>query len=89
MDTPFDLSVTDQLLSTTRAVRKRLDLSRPVERDVILDCVRLSQQAPTGSNTQMWRWVVVTDADKRKAIADIYGRGTEYLDHALESKEGS
>ncbi len=82
MEAPFDLTVTDQLLSTTRAVRKRLDLSRSVEREVILDCIRLSQQAPTGSNTQTWRWVVVTDADKRKAIAEVYARGTEFLDHA-------
>lgn len=72
---PFDLSVTDALLSTTRAVRKRLDLKREVPRDVILDSIRLSQQAPTGSNSQTWRWVVVTDTDKRKAIADAYREG--------------
>ena len=52
MSAPFDLSVTDRLLSTTRAVRRRLDLSRPVEPEVVLDCIRLSQQAPTGSNSQ-------------------------------------
>ena len=45
MTAPFDLSETDRLLSTTRAVRRRLDLERPVEREVILDCIRLSQQA--------------------------------------------
>ena len=79
--TPFDLSVTDELLSTTRAVRKRLDLARPVEREVILDCIRLSQQAPTGSNSQDWRWVVVTDADKRRALAAIYKRvADQYLE---------
>jgi nitroreductase len=77
---PFDLAETDRLLSTTRAVRKRLDLARPVEREVILDCIRLSQQAPTGSNAQGWRWLVVTDADKRKALAELYRRaGGEYL----------
>jgi nitroreductase len=77
---PFDLAETDRLLSTTRAVRKRLDLGRPVERAVIEDCIRLSQQAPTGSNAQGWRWVVVTDADKRKALADLYRRaGGDYL----------
>jgi len=69
---PFDLSETDRLLSTTRAVRRRLDLARPVERDVILDCIRLAQQAPTASNTQTWRWVVVTDAGLRQEIATIY-----------------
>jgi len=51
MTAPFDLDETDRLLSTTRAVRRRLDLDRPVERDVILDCIRLSQQAPTASNS--------------------------------------
>ena len=45
---PMDLTVTDHLLSTTRAVRKRLDLDRPVEREVILECLRLAVQSPTG-----------------------------------------
>ncbi|MDJ0787068.1 MAG: nitroreductase family protein [Myxococcota bacterium] len=72
---PFDLDVTDKLLSTTRAVRKRLDLERDVPREVILDCIRLSQQAPTGSNTQGWRWLVVTDPEKRAALGDMYRRG--------------
>jgi len=79
---PFDLTETDRLLSTTRAVRRRLDLGRPVERDVILDCIRLSQQAPTASNTQKWRWMVVTDAAKRAGIAEIYGRGKQFLSQA-------
>lgn len=69
---PFDIAETDRLLSTTRAVRKRLDFERPVGRDVIMDCIRLSQQAPTGSNKQGWRWVIVTDPTKRKALADLY-----------------
>jgi len=69
---PFDLAETDRLLSTTRAVRKRLDFTRPVPRDVIQDCIRLSQQAPTGSNRQGWRWLIVTDAEKRKALGEIY-----------------
>jgi nitroreductase len=72
MDTPFDLTETDRLLSTTRAVRKRLDLDRPVEREVILDCIRLAQQAPTPSNTQGWRWLVVDDPEKRVELARIY-----------------
>ena len=59
--TEFDLSVTDTLLSTTRAVRKRLDFDRPVQPELINDCLDLSQQAPTGSNRQGWSWVVVTD----------------------------
>ena len=80
MTAPFNLEETDHLLSTTRAVRKRLDFSRPVEREVLLDCVRLSQQAPTGSNTQFWRWLIVTDPAKRKAVAEIYARGAVMLD---------
>ena len=72
MAAPFDLAVTDALLSTTRAVRRRLDLTRPVEREVILDCIRLSQQAPTASNSQGWRWVVVTEPGLRKSLAELY-----------------
>jgi len=72
LDTPFDLAETDRLLSTTRAVRRRLDLSRPVERETVLDCVRLAQQAPTASNTQTWRWLVVTEPSLRSEIATIY-----------------
>lgn len=79
----MDISSVDELLTTTRAVRKRLDLTRPVGRDVILECIRLAMQAPTASNEQDWRWLVVTDADKRAAIADIYQSiGAEYLAHA-------
>jgi nitroreductase len=69
---PIDIEFADELLSTTRAVRKRLDLTRPVPREVILDCIRVSQQAPTGSNQQTWRWVVVTDRDRRAALAELY-----------------
>jgi nitroreductase len=70
----FDLEMTDALLATTRAVRKRLDLDRPVARDVILECLQLATQAPTGSNQQGWRFVVVEDADKRAKIASLYGQ---------------
>ncbi len=82
MKPPFDLAETDRLLSTTRAVRRRLDLERPVERAVLLDCIRLSQQAPTASNTQKWRWLVVKDAAKRKALGEIYARGKQFIDQA-------
>ena len=80
MDAPFDTSVTDHLLSTTRAVRKRLDLDRPVEPEVILDCLRLAIQAPTGSNSQGWRWLVVTDPGRKAELARIYDEaGGDYL----------
>ena len=75
--TAMDLEACDALLSTTRAVRKRLDLARDVPRSVIEECIALSMQAPTGSNSQGWRWVVVEDADRRKALSDLYRRGGE------------
>lgn len=68
----MDVEAADQLLSTTRAVRKRLDLNREVEHEVILDCLRLAQQAPTASNSQTWQWVVVTDPAERAGLAEIY-----------------
>lgn len=67
----LDLSP-DALLSTTRAVRKRLDLDRPVPMELVRECVELATQAPTGSNTQGWHFVVVTDAEKRAALGAIY-----------------
>jgi nitroreductase len=71
-ETGFDLATVDKLLTTTRAVRKRLDFSRPVPLDVVTDCLRLALQAPTGSNAQRWRWIVVTDPEVRHALADLY-----------------
>ena len=68
---------TDELLSTTRAVRKRLDLARPVEREVLEECLRLAQQAPSGGNRQGWHFVVVTDAAKRVALGELWRRGAE------------
>ena len=63
---------TDQLLTTTRAVRKRLDLTRSVEREVIEECLAIAQQAPAQSNAQNWHFIVVTDAEKRAALAELY-----------------
>jgi nitroreductase len=84
----MDIATVDELLSTTRSVRKRLDLTRPVGRDVILECIQLAMQAPTASNAQDWRWLVITDADKRAAIAEIYRSvGADYLAYA--AKEAS
>ncbi|MGA8254263.1 MAG: nitroreductase family protein [Mycobacterium sp.] len=82
----MDIATVDELLTTTRAVRKRLDLTRPVGREVIIECIRLAMQAPTASNAQDWRWIVVTDADKRAAIAEIYRSiGAQYLAYAADS----
>ncbi len=65
----------DELLSTTRSVRKRLDFSRPVEPEVIQECLELAVQAPTGGNRQGWHFVIVTDEAQRKALGDIYRKG--------------
>ncbi|MDQ2906476.1 MAG: nitroreductase family protein [Ktedonobacteraceae bacterium] len=72
------LSLTpDELLSTTRSVRKRLNLERPVERRVVEECLTLAQQAPCASNQQNWHFIVVTDEAKRAALADLFRRGRE------------
>jgi nitroreductase len=87
--TTFDLAQTDRLLSTTRAVRKRLDFDRPVEREVLLECVRLAVQAPTGSNAQGWRWLFVSDADTKRGLADLYREaGGAYLRAARQATTG-
>ncbi|MGE0488015.1 MAG: nitroreductase family protein [Vulcanimicrobiota bacterium] len=62
----------DHLLKTTRAVRKRLDLEREVPDQVLYDCLQLAIQAPTGSNQQGWRFLVVREPERRQALADLY-----------------
>src|ERR1700710_2609763 len=78
------------LLSTPRSVRKRLDFDRPVEREVLLECLRLAVQAPTASNRQNWRWMIVTDPALRLQVADYYrAAALPYLGESLEKAEGS
>ena len=87
-DAPFDLTETDRLLTTTRAVRRRLDLDREVDPAVVVECLRIAVQAPTGSNSQTWRWMVVTDPEKRREIARHYVEvGRAYLARAAEQTE--
>ena len=62
----------DELLTTTRSVRRRLDLERPVPRELIVDCIQVATQAPTGGNRQQWHWLVVTDPEKRRFIGERY-----------------
>ena len=62
----------DELLTTTRAVRRRLDLTRPVPLDLVRECLEIALQAPSASNRQSWHWVVVTDPDTRAAVGEIY-----------------
>ncbi|GHO83372.1 nitroreductase family protein [Dictyobacter formicarum] len=78
----------DQLLTTTRAVRKRLDLSRAVEPGMVKECIEIAVQAPSGSNSQQWHFVVVTDAEKRKGLAELYRKSfSQYRTSATESLE--
>jgi nitroreductase len=80
----IDVANADLLLSTTRSVRKRLDFERPVERETLLECLELAVQAPTASNRQTWRWMIVTDPELKKKIADIYReQGMDYLRSGL------
>jgi nitroreductase len=72
----LNLSV-DEVLTTTRTVRKRLDLSKPVPRPVIEECLELALQAPNGSNLNVWRWIVVDDPTTIAAIARVYKAGLE------------
>jgi nitroreductase len=75
----IDRVATDKLLTTTRSVRKRLDLTRDVEPQVIQDCIDIAMQAPTGTNAQNWAFVVITDPAKKKFIADAYRNGGEMM----------
>ena len=87
---PIDIPNADLLLSTTRSVRKRLDLERPVPREVILECVRMAVQAPTASNGQGWRWMIVTDPEKRAVLAELYGSTARpYLEAGANGAMGS
>jgi nitroreductase len=70
----MDLATCDWLLTTTRSVRKRLDLTRPVDLATVHRCLEIAMQAPTGSNMQGWHWLVVSDPDQRAALAAIYRR---------------
>lgn len=84
----LNLSV-DEVLTTTRAVRKRLDLRRPVPRSVLRECLDLAVQAPTGSNSQGWHWVFVEDARKKKALSQLYRAAAEpYIDAIPEYPYG-
>lgn len=62
----------EDLLTSTRSVRKRLDLNKPVPHEIIEQCIDLALQAPSGSNRQGWQWMVVTEPELKKGLADIY-----------------
>jgi len=75
----MDIATVDDLLTTTRSVRKRLDVRRPVEPEILERCIEIAFQAPTGSNAQGWHFVVVTNAEKRAGLAELYRRGCDLL----------
>ena len=79
----------DELLTTTRAVRRRLDLDRPVERSVIEECLQIALQAPSGSNRQRWHFVVVTDQDKRRRSPSCTGRAGRHISRARRRRPTS
>ena len=62
----------DELLTSTRSVRLRLDLERAVPHELIAECIQVAVQAPTGGNRQMWQWLVITDAEKKRFIGERY-----------------
>lgn len=73
----IDLASVDRVLRSTRSVRRRLDLERPVPPEILEECVDVAFQAPTGANTQTWRFVIVTDAKKRERLGELYRKGSE------------
>ena len=79
----------DELLSTTRSVRKRLDFSRPVEPELIQQCLELAVQAPTGGNRQMWHFVVVTDEQQRKALGEVYRKGYTFYRQQVDAESAN
>lgn len=79
---PSELASIDHLLSTTRSVRRRIDFEREIEPGVIEACIDLATQAPTGIDAENWRFLVVTDPDTKRAIAEQYRHGAESLAHA-------
>lgn len=75
----FDLGETDRLLTTTRTVRRRLDLNAPIDMSEVRDALRVALQAPSNSNRQAWRWMLITDPDVRGQIAALYRRAYDEL----------
>ncbi len=68
----FDIEQTDTLLSTTRAVRRRLDFERDVPDDLLMRCIELAEQAPTGAGVSSRRWIIVKDPETKAQLAELY-----------------
>jgi nitroreductase len=69
---PLDLPSVDALLSTTRSVRRRLDFDRPIDPPLLYQCIDLATQAPMGIGGESWRFLVVTEPERKRAIAELY-----------------
>ena len=90
MNTDLDLRICDTLLTTTRSIRKRLDLTRPVPPELIEECLEVAVQSPSATNTQKWRFVVIRDAEKRAGIARLYKQAFEsYWEQADDATYGT
>ena len=86
--TGFDLAETDRLLTTTKQVRQRLDLTRPVPTAELLECIELAGHAPMGGNLERNRWMIIDDADKKATIAEYFAEvGRPYLELNREQRE--
>ncbi|MFK8025290.1 MAG: nitroreductase family protein [Ilumatobacter sp.] len=88
-DTGFDLEQVDRLLSTTRSVRKRLDFDRPVEDQLLFDCIDLAEQAPSGGNDASRRWIVIRDEATKQRLGEIYARNGEFMTRVANRLEGT
>ncbi len=88
-DPPFDLEQTDRLLSTTRAVRRRLDFDRDVPDQVIFDCIDLAEQAPTGGNDASRRWIVVREEHTKQRLGEIYARNGSFMTQVADRLDGT
>ena len=89
-DPPFDLEVVDRLLTTTKAVRRRLDLERPVDRETVVECIRLASYSPNASNAQEWHWIIVDDPEQRARVGEQYRKCTvDVVATMLAAKEAA
>ena len=86
----IDVNSVDEALTTTRAVRLRLDLERPVDNDLILDCIDIAEQAPSGGNQGSRRWIIVRDPEVKAKIAELYmATGGEFMIDARDKIAGT
>ena len=85
-----DYSAFDDILATTRSVRRRIDFDRPVPPEVLLECIDIAVQAPTGVGPETWRFVVITDDDKKRSIAELYRQAfDDYMRTRFEELKNS